>query len=618
MGKDRYMGFIDIKNLVFEYFRRDEDGNVEEMIEALSDVSLEVEQGEFIAIVGENGSGKSTLAKHINALLTPSEGEVVVDGMDTVEEELRLNIRRTAGMVFQNPDNQIVGSIVEEDVAFGPENLGFSTEKIWNQVNGALNDTEMNDYRLNAPNKLSGGQKQQVAIAGVLAMEPKCIIFDEATAMLNPGSRRQMLNVAKRLNKDKNITIIWITHHMDEVVSADKIFVMKQGNIVAEGTPKSIFADEKMIQECGLVLPQLYQYVKFLKGQGIISENEAVNVENDEQLISLMCNKYGIVQEVRKSESDTESKIEDNDKRYVDIEDNLRGQTDNSHSTKINPAEGILINNVSYIYNKGFANERTALNNVSLHIGKGEFIAVVGHTGSGKSTLMQHLNGLLIPDSGSVYYDGNNIHEKEFPIKKLRQKVGMVFQYPEYQLFADTVEQDVCFGPMNMDISKVEARRRAYKAIEVVGLPDTIYDASPLTLSGGQKRKVAIAGVIAMEPEYLVLDEPTAGLDPVAAKNILEMLGILQKEHGMTIIIVSHNMEEVAEYANRVIVMDSGEICLDGPVWKVFKNKELLEGLGLKIPVGINLLNTLKGTGIDVDVTKNTQIDIYGELCKLI
>lgn len=612
------MGFIDIKNLVFEYFRRDEDGNVEEMIEALSDVSLEVEQGEFIAIVGENGSGKSTLAKHINALLTPSEGEVVVDGMDTVEEELRLNIRRTAGMVFQNPDNQIVGSIVEEDVAFGPENLGFSTEKIWNQVNGALNDTEMNDYRLNSPNKLSGGQKQQVAIAGVLAMEPKCIIFDEATAMLNPGSRRQMLNVAKRLNKDKNITIIWITHHMDEVVSADKIFVMKQGNIVAEGTPKSIFADEKMIQECGLVLPQLYQYVKFLKGQGIISENEAVNVENDEQLISLMCKKYGIVQEVRKSESDTESKIEDNDKRYVDIEDNLRGQTDNSPSTKINPAEGILINNVSYIYNKGFANERTALNNVSLHIGKGEFIAVVGHTGSGKSTLMQHLNGLLIPDSGSVYYDGNNIHEKDFPLKKLRQKVGMVFQYPEYQLFADTVEQDVCFGPMNMDISKVEARRRAYKAIEVVGLPDTIYDASPLTLSGGQKRKVAIAGVIAMEPEYLVLDEPTAGLDPVAAKNILEMLGILQKEHGMTIIIVSHNMEEVAEYANRVIVMDSGEICLDGPVWKVFENKELLEELGLKIPLGINLLNTLKGTGIDVDVTKNTQIDIYGELCKLI
>ena len=198
------MSFIDIKNLVFEYFRRDEEGNVEEMVEALSDISMEIERGDFITVIGENGSGKSTLAKQINALLTPSEGEVIVDGMDTGEEELRLSIRKTAGMVFQNPDNQIIGGMVEEDVAFGPENLGFSKEKIWNQVDSALNDTKMNEYRTFSPNKLSGGQKQRVAIAGVLAMEPQCIIFDEATAMLDPAGRKQMLNIAIKLNTEKN------------------------------------------------------------------------------------------------------------------------------------------------------------------------------------------------------------------------------------------------------------------------------------------------------------------------------------------------------------------------------------------------------------------------------
>lgn len=586
------MGFIDINNLIFEYFRRNDEGDVEEMIEALSDVSIEVEKGEFVAILGRNGSGKSTLAKQINALLTPSEGEVIVDGMDTEDEELRLEIRKTAGMVFQNPDNQIVGSIVEEDVAFGPENLGFSTEKIWNQVDSSLAATEMSEYRTSSPNRLSGGQKQRVAIAGVLAMEPECIIFDEATAMLDPVSRRQMLEVAHKLNRDKNITVIWITHHMDEVMWADKVFVMNSGRVVMEGTPKQIFANEQVLEECGLVLPVLYQYVKFLKGQGIITENEAAGIDSDEELISLMRQKYGAIHG---------GKIEN---------------TDISEAANYNPAEGILLNDVTYIYNKGLAHERIALDSVKLSVGKGEFIAVIGHTGSGKSTLMQHLNGLLVPDSGNVYYNGEDINDKDFPIKTLRQKVGLVFQYPEYQLFAETVEQDVCFGPMNMDIPKVEAQQRAYKAIEAVGLPDTIYDASPLTLSGGQKRRVALAGVLAMEPEYLVLDEPTAGLDPESASNLLDMLKTLQTRYGITIITVSHSMDEVAEYADRVIVMDEGHICLDDELWKVFRHEDTLKSLGLDIPLGIKLLHVLSEAGINVDVTRHNRMDIYGELCK--
>lgn len=601
------MAFIDIKNLVFEYFRRDDEGNVEEMVEALSDISIEIEQGDFIAIVGKNGSGKSTLAKQINALLTPSEGAVIVDGMDTENEELRLSIRKTAGMVFQNPDNQIIGSMVEEDVAFGPENLGFSKEKIWNQVDSALNMAEIQGYRKNNPNNLSGGQKQRVAIAGVLAMEPKCIIFDESTAMLDPGSRKRILKTAKLLNREKGITIIWITHHMNEVIAADKVFVMKQGKLVLQGTPKQIFEEENVIYDCGLMLPVLYQYIKFLTGQGLLSKEEAFNVESDEDLVDLLCNKYAI--NISKTKN-----VRDDKSDNIDKDDEMNSIIQHRD---YNPAEGLLLDNVSYIYNKGFAGEIKALKNVNLHIGSGEFVAVIGNTGSGKSTLMQHLNGLLVPDEGNVYYNGKDIADKDFSLKKLRQKVGLVFQYPEYQLFAETVEQDVAFGPLNMDISKVEANKRAYSAIEAVGLPDTIYDAAPLSLSGGQKRRVAIAGVLAMGPEYLVLDEPTAGLDPVSAKELLDMLKHLQTEQGITIVMVSHSMEEVSEYADRIVFLRHGELIIDGESSYVYSSDLLPESYYSNLPLGVKILRGLKESGVAVDISKHKKEDVFMELCGL-
>ncbi len=599
-----YMAFIDIKNLVFEYFRRDDEGNVEEMVEALSDISIDIEQGDFIAIVGKNGSGKSTLAKQINALLTPSEGAVIVDGMDTENEELRLSIRKTAGMVFQNPDNQIIGSMVEEDVAFGPENLGFSKEKIWNQVDVALNMAEIQEYRKNNPNNLSGGQKQRVAIAGVLAMEPKCIIFDESTAMLDPGSRKRILKTAKLLNKEKGITIIWITHHMNEVIEADKVFVMKQGKLVLQGTPKQIFEEENVIYDCGLMLPVLYQYIKFLSGQGLLSKEDVYDIESDEDLIDFLVNKYGINGTKTAKVGAVKADSKNNNDMYAIIQ-----------HRDYNPAEGLLLDNVSYIYNKGFAGEIKALNNVNLHIGNGEFVAVIGSTGSGKSTLMQHLNGLLFPDDGNVYYKGKDVADKDFPLKKLRQKVGLVFQYPEYQLFAETVEQDVAFGPLNMDISKVEANKRAYSAIEAVGLPDTIYDAAPLSLSGGQKRRVAIAGVLAMGPEYLVLDEPTAGLDPVSAKELLDMLKHLQIEQKITIVMVSHSMEEVSEYADRIVFLNHGEVIIDGESSYVYSSDLLPKSYYTNLPLGVKILRRLKEAGVDVDISKHKKEDVFMELC---
>ena len=570
---------IDIKKLTFEYFRRDEEGNVEEMIEALQDVSIDIKQGEFVAILGRNGSGKSTLAKHLNALLLPGEGEVIVDGMDTREEALRLQIRQRAGMVFQNPDNQIVANIVEEDVAFGPENLGVATSDIWNRVDMGLDATGMQDYRQKAPNQLSGGQKQRVAIAGVLAMEPKCIIFDEATAMLDPKGRAQMIQVARKLQQEKGITIILITHHMDEVLDADHIFVMNKGKLVCQGTPKEIFAQKKMLQECGLSLPPLYKYLDALMERGMITPEERDGINREKELVQLLIEKYS-------------NQIEyiNNIDTLAERDDIVNGGNHPNHIAE-SSAEGILLNQVGYTYNKGFASEKVALKNVNLSIKKGEFLAVIGHTGSGKSTLMQHLNGLYLPMEGNLYFNGKDVTDKDFPIKMLRQKVGLVFQYPEYQLFEDTVEKDVCFAPLNMDISKVEAQKRAYEAIAMVGLPDTIYDYSPFQLSGGQKRRVAIAGILAMHPDYLVLDEPTAGLDPQSAGELLQMLKRLQAEQGITIVIVSHSMEEVADYAQRIVVMDQGEILYDGQTWNVFCNEEKLREIGLDIPVGVSLIH---------------------------
>ena len=586
---------IDIKNVTFEYFRRDEDGNVESMIEALKDVSLDVEKGQFVAILGRNGSGKSTLAKHINALLFPSEGEVIVDGMDTEDGELRLKIRQTAGMVFQNPDNQIVGNLVEEDIAFGPENLGIPTADIWNRVDEALDKTGMEAFRNQSPNHLSGGQKQRVAIAGVLAMHPKCIIFDESTAMLDPQGRRNIIDVARGLQREYGITILLITHHMDEVLAADHVFVMKDGRIMGQGTPMEIFAQHQLLEECGLRLPVLYQYLDFLEQEQIIDAVAYRNIHNVEDLITEMTRRY------QKEQAD-----------QTELSNDLIGEI----QVERNAGEGILLNHVSYVYNKGFADERTALKDVNLHITKGEFVAVIGHTGSGKSTLMQHLNGLYTATEGTVYYNGQDIADHDFSIKQLRQKVGLVFQYPEYQLFAETVEKDVCFGPENMDISKVEAQKRAYEAIEAVGLPDTIYDCSPLQLSGGQKRRAAIAGILAMQPDYLVLDEPTAGLDPYSAEKLLEMLKDLQVRQGIAIILVSHSMEEVAEYADRIVVMDQGKICFDEPTWKVFTRKQELEELGLAVPTGNRILNALKNVGNDIDVKHSTKEEVCGELIR--
>ncbi|MCR5234377.1 MAG: energy-coupling factor transporter ATPase [Lachnospiraceae bacterium] len=277
------MSLIDVNKLTFEYIRRNKDGAVDGINRAVDEVDLSVEQGDFIAILGHNGSGKSTLAKHFNALLHPVEGTVFVDGYDTTDADRVWDIRQTTGMVFQNPDNQIIGTVVEEDVAFGPENMGVNSREIWNRVVNSLKSVGMYEYRKHSPSRLSGGQKQRVAIAGVLAMHPKCIVLDEATAMLDPVGRKEVIESVSELNRKENITIILITHYMEEVVGADKVYVMDKGRVVMHGTPKQVFSKVDELVQIGLSVPQATLLAQELinKGmklpQGILSSEELVS-----------------------------------------------------------------------------------------------------------------------------------------------------------------------------------------------------------------------------------------------------------------------------------------------------------------------------------------------------
>ena len=280
------MGIVKTKNLTFEYIRRDEDGNVEGITKAVDNVSIDIKQGDFVAVLGHNGSGKSTFAKHLNALVMPTEGTVWVDGMDTREEENTLKVRQTAGMVFQNPDNQIVGTLVDEEVGFGPENIGVPTEEIWERVEKILKAVGMYAFRNQSPNKLSGGQKQRVAIAGIVAMKPKCIVLDEPTAMLDPLGRKDVLNVLHELNRQENVTVILITHYMEEVIDIDKLYVMDDGKLVMSGTPREIFSQVEKLKELRLDVPHVTELAYELQKEGVPLKNGILTSEEfTEELI---------------------------------------------------------------------------------------------------------------------------------------------------------------------------------------------------------------------------------------------------------------------------------------------------------------------------------------------
>lgn len=576
------MSMVKTDKLVFEYEKRDEEGNVIGTQRAIDEVDIQIEKGRFIAILGHNGSGKSTFAKHINALLVPGGGTMWVGGRDTKDEDELWNIRQSAGMVFQNPDNQIIATVVEEDVGFGPENLGVPTKEIWQRVDDALEKVGMTEYRYRSPNKLSGGQKQRVAIAGVVAMRPECIVLDEPTAMLDPNGRKEVIRTVRDLQKQEKVTVILITHYMEEVTDADYIYVMDKGKVVMEGKPEQIFSKVDLLKHYRLDVPQATAVADELIRKGFpVSAGTLTREALCREVVSL-ARERGRIQDPLGKEV---------------YRDEVKSRPDGDPVLRLK--------NLNYIYNPGTAYEKRAMKGVDLDIWKGEFIGIIGHTGSGKSTLIQHLDGLIRATGGELFFQGENIYQEGYSMKTLRQQVGLVFQYPEHQLFEADVLSDVCFGPKNQGLSEEECRQRAKEALQMVGFPETLYNASPFDLSGGQKRRVAIAGVLAMRPKVLVLDEPTAGLDPKGRDDILDQIALLQKTTHMTVILVSHSMEDVARYVDRIIVMNHGEKIFDDTPKRVFRHYKRLEEVGLAAPEVTYLMHELRAQGIPVstDIT---------------
>lgn len=569
----------------FQYKKRDVDGNVIATEEILKGVDITIKKGEFIALLGRNGSGKTTFSKQLNAILRPSEGTVTVDEMGTKDADKLYEIRQRVGMVFQNPDNQMVAANVEEEVAFGPENLGMESDTIVARVKQALEQVRMWKRRKTAPNHLSGGQKQRIAIAGILAMHPDYIVLDEPTAMLDPKGRKEVMEALQRLNQEQEMTVILITHDMEEAALASRVILLADGQMRFDGRPEKFFGADALLAEMGMEAPLSYRVRKLIDSD--VFEKKIGDARVEEATID----KREKVAEYDKTGREWEASSE-----LVDKKKNKKAEAETDEKNQ----DLLSLQHVSYIYSSGTAYEKVALDDVNLSLGKGEIVGLAGHTGSGKSTMIQLLNGLLKPTSGTVTFEGKDIHAKGYSGNYLRSKVGMVFQYPEHQMICDTVWEDVAFGPSKQGLTGEACETRVEEALRFVDLPEKYYQASPLQLSGGQKRRVAIAGVLAMHPEYIILDEPAAGLDAAGKREIFDRIRRMSREQGIGVLLVSHSMEDLAEYADRIIVLDDGKKILDDRPAQVFAKRETLADCGLDVPETVKLADKLRANGYQI------------------
>ncbi|MZJ68607.1 energy-coupling factor transporter ATPase [Collinsella aerofaciens] len=574
-------------------------------VSALDGVDLNIEDGEFFCILGGNGSGKSTFAKHLNALLQPDTGTVRINGMDASDPELVYDIRSTAGMVFQNPDDQLVATLVEDDVAFGPENLGVPSAQIAQRVREALKGVGLVGFERHETHALSGGQKQRVALAGVLAMEPRVLILDEASSMLDPRGRKGLMKACRALH-DRGMTIVMITHFMEEAAEADRVAVFRAGRVAMLGTPEEILTRADELAQFNLDMPASCCLGTALRAKGVPVHAQVREVDMVAEIAQTYADRSGEDTAGRPSASD--SRVLDNASSATDgtaASEPVIEISHLSHSYSLSARERRRWHKRSATAGKSskqalWGNDPSspwALRDVSLTVRRGEFLGLAGHTGSGKSTLVQHLNGLIRPQEGSVRALGLDLSNKK-DAAAVKAKVGVVFQYPERQLFAETVAQDVAFGPHNLGLPQDEVDRRVESSISRVGLDlSTVGDKSPFELSGGQQRRVAFAGVLAMEPEVLVLDEPMAGLDPAARRDFLELIDRLHRE-GLTVVMVSHSMDDLANCCDRIVVMNEGAVFAEGTPAQVFAHADELKSIGLGVPAAQRMALALAKAGV--------------------
>lgn len=549
--------FIEIDHLSFSYPTRSAMPEP-----ALKDIGISIREGEFVAVIGPNGSGKSTLGKMLNALLIPDSGNVIIAGMNTREREQHAIIRSMVGMVFQRPQDQIVATTVAEDTAFGPGNLNLAPLEIRRRVSGALEATGLAGYDDRPSYMLSAGETQRLALAGVLAMQPKCVIFDETTAMLDPVGREMVLKQARAL-KAQGLTVIFITHLMDEAAQADRVLVLHEGRLVMDGDPRSIFSNEAALKKIGLELPetaalsrQLHQFIPEISSRNLF-------------------------------ESDL----------FVEIPQYSGGR---HWQKKKNPASSthkvIEVENLTHMYLRGSVLAHQSLNGVNYSVGQGSASGLMGSTGSGKSTLLQHLNALIMPQQGRVSVFGDDLSKMDLDSRLLRSRIGLVFQQPEHQIFEQYVGDEVAFAARNF---RIEAKLSdiVRDAMNSVGLDfEKFKDRFTSSLSGGERRKVALASVLAGQPKILLLDEPLAGLDPQSRQTLSTHLRKL-KAQGLTLVVSTHQLEETMEWLDEISVLAKGKDVLSGDPGTVFEQKDILAKYGLTPPLAVRAANAFRQKG---------------------
>ncbi len=555
--------FFQIENLTFKH-----PGAADSAAPALSEITLQIREGEWVALVGANGSGKTTLARHLNGLFTPSAGKVLVQDLDIADRRNLPRIRALVGMVFQSPEDQIVSSLALEDTAFGPENLAIPADEIHKRIEESLKRVGMWEQRERPPHLLSAGQIQRVALAGVLAMQPRCIIFDETTAMLDPIGKRDVLEQMRELHT-KGITVVMITHSMEEVAYAGRAVLLKEGHLQFDGTPAELFTRPDLLAACHLEPPPAVLAGELLQRTFSGSTFNALTVTN---LLSM-------------------------------LPPNPNGRSDfasKNRNTSVCPETMIQVEGLEHIYMSGTPLAHLAIENISFSTHKGCAHGLVGATGSGKSTLLQHFNGLYLPQKGNVTVGPYLLNDPKVDLRALRRFAGLVFQNPEAYFFEQYVGDEIAYGPKLLH-GRDGLRERVSRAMGWVGLDfEKFKDRFTSTLSGGEKRKVALASALAMEPGLLILDEPTAGLDPFSRNSLLKTLKQLQG-HGMEIMLSSHNMEDIAALTSQMTVLSHGKSLQTGASAALFADAALLSQAGLIAPAAVRVAQRLRELGWPVD-----------------
>ena len=523
---------------------------------ALRSINLHISPGEDIALIGANGSGKTTLARCLNGLQQPQAGRVLVDGMDTSNPAQLRSIRQRVGMVLQNPDDQLVGTTVADELAFGLENLALASTEIRQRVAETLAAFNLGAYRRYPPHKLSGGEKQRVAIAAVVAMRPRYLVLDESTALLDPGEKQQVVELLQRLRTTYGIATIRITQSPEEAARADRVIALHAGRLHADSPPAALFADPPKLRALGLDLPFASALAAHLSLTETYLELDALS----DALAALKPQTPLAPWTPPAPPPPTPSKL---------------------------AAEGL-----THFYDDHLPTRRCGICDITMDIPTGSVLALVGTNGSGKTTLVQHFNALLKPSCGRVLLNGCDISSQ--PPVRVRQRVGLAFQFPELQLFAETVAEDVAFGPRNLGFAPERVNGLVARALAMVDMPLREFGPrQPLSLSGGERRRVALAGVLAMDPEVLVLDEPTAGLDPQTTASLCRLFAELSNQ-GRTLVLISHDMELVGRLATHVVVLCQGRSELQGPARAVLAHPEFDASSGLAPPPPVQLARLLR------------------------